>query len=61
MVKAVMRKKSRKGKKRNVSNVVKEREWKRSLMGQISHCRIVLGSHKKGDILESNSGRKINR
>ncbi len=61
MVKAVMKKKSRKGKKRNVSNVVKEREWKRSLMGQISHCRIVLGSRKKGDILESNSGRKINR
>ena len=46
-----MRKKSRKGKKRNVSNVVKEREYKKSLMGQISHCRSVLGAHKKGDYL----------
>jgi hypothetical protein len=56
-----MRKKSRKGKKRNVSNVVKEREYKKSLMGQISHCRSVLGAHKKGDdyYLRSNSGRVI--
>jgi len=61
MFKAVMRKKSRKGKKRNVSKIVKEREYKKSLMGQISGARVVLGSHKKGDILQSNSGRKINR
>ena len=61
MLISVMGKKSRKGKKRNVSNIVKEREYKKSLMGQISHCRVVLGSHKKGDILHSNSGRKINR
>ena len=59
LVPVMRKKKSRKGKKRNVSNAVKKRELDSNIKGQLSNAFLTSCSFEKGASFISNNGKKV--